>query len=218
MNRVCVYGALLLLTGSARAQIVDPISAVAPRIRFGVHGNFTLSNLPGPAVVGTKSIKDAYGTGWGGGAHVDLSFLVFSFRLSGDYLTYALDADRFRKSYEETFGAAVSQISIDGGGLRILSVSANGKLQLTPLPVVSPYVTGGAGLAWLTLDETTTSIAGVRGRTFPSGSQSAKSTFNLGAGADISIGIDLFVEVRHVWILTDGETSTYVPVTVGLTF
>jgi opacity protein-like surface antigen len=112
----------------------------------------------------------------------------------------------------------VSQLNIEGGGLRILSVSANGKLNIAPIPLITPYVTGGVGLAWLTLDETKTSIAGVAGRTFPSGSQGGKTTFNIGAGADISFGVDLFVEARYVWILTDGAKSTYVPVTVGVTF
>jgi opacity protein-like surface antigen len=218
MKRICTVMALLLVAGAAQSQIGDPVSALAPKVRFGIHGNFTLSNLPGPQITGAKAMTDAYGTGWGAGAHIDLSFLMFSFRLSGDYLTYSLDVDRFRHAYEETFGSAVSQINIDGGGLRIFSVSANGKLNILPVPLVTPYVTGGVGLAWLTLDETTTSIAGVRGRTFPSGSQGGKTTFNIGAGADISLGVDFFVEVRHVWIVTDGENSTYVPVTVGITF
>jgi opacity protein-like surface antigen len=218
MKRFLTLVAVFLIAGVANGQIGDPVSALAPKIRFGIHGNFTLSNLPGPVITGSQTIDDAYGTGWGGGAHIDLSFLAFSFRLSADYLTYSLDVDRFRRSYEETFGPAVSQLNIEGGGLRILSVSANGKLNIAPIPLVTPYVTGGVGLAWLTLDETKTSIAGVAGRTFPSGSQGGKTTFNIGAGADISLGVDLFVEVRYVWILTEGAKSTYVPVTVGVTF
>lgn len=218
MKRLFPILAMLLVAGVARGQIADPVSAVAPRIKFGIHGNVTLSDLPGPDIAGSKSISDAYGSGWGGGAHIDLSFLVFSFRLSGDYLTYSLDEDKFRSAYEEIFGPAVSQMNIDGGGMHILSVSANGKLNLAPIPIVTPYVTGGVGLAWLTLDETKTSIAGVAGRTFPSGSQSAKTTFNVGVGADVTLGVELFVEARYVWIMTDGENSTYVPVTVGVTF
>jgi opacity protein-like surface antigen len=208
----------VLLAGIAHGQISDPVSAVAPKIRFGIHGNFTVSDLPGPDVAGSKALKDAYGTGWGGGAHLDLSLMMFSFRLSGDYMTYALDEDRFRAAYEETFGPAVSQLNIGGGGLNIFSVTASGKMSLAPLPIVTPYLTGGVGLAWLNLDETTTSIAGVAGRTFPSASQGGKTTLSVGAGADIGIGIDLFIEARYVWILTDAEKSTYVPVTVGITF
>lgn len=87
-----------------------------------------------------------------------------------------------------------------------------------PLPVVRPYLTGGAGLAWLSVEGTKTSIAGVPGRTFPSSRQSAKTSLSLGAGADLSLGVTLFVEARYVWIFTEGETSTYVPVTLGVTF
>ncbi len=191
---------------------------LAPKFSFGVHGNFTMSNLPGPAVSGSASLKDAYGAGWGGGAHLDVSLLMFGFRLSGDYMKYSLDEDRFRSSYAGVFGGAVNQISINGGGLSIFSLNANGKWNILPLPVVTPYLTGGVGLAWLSVDETKTSISGVAGNTFPSRSEGGKTSLNLGAGADLSLGLTLFVEVKYVWILTEGETSTYVPVTLGVTF
>lgn len=218
MKRSVLFLALCMASASARGQIVDPISAVAPEVHFGVHGNFTLSDLPGPAISGTGALGDAYGTGWGGGVHVDLSFLAFSFRLSGDYLAYALDADRFRASYEGVFGPAVSQLGVEGGDLTIYGVSLHGKLNLVPIPVVTPYVTAGVGMAWLELEETKTSIAGVAGRTFPARSDAGRTTLGVGLGADVSIGVDLFVEGRYVWILTEGERSTYVPVTVGVTF
>jgi opacity protein-like surface antigen len=218
MKRLTAIFLLVLAASAAYGQILDPVSAVAPKLRFGVHGNFTLSNLPGPKISGSSSIDDAYGTGWGGGAHLDLSFLVFSFRLSGDYLTYSLNEDNFRHAYESVFGPAASQLHIEGGGLHIVSVSANGKLNVLPLPVVTPYLTGGVGMAWLSRSETRTSIAGVPGNTFPSGSQSGRTSFNVGLGADIGFGIDLFIEGRYVWIVTEGETSTYVPVSVGVTF
>jgi opacity protein-like surface antigen len=83
---------------------------------------------------------------------------------------------------------------------------------------VRPYVTGGAGLAWLSVAETRTfldtDVAGV----FPATTQNGKKTFNIGAGVDLEVGIKLFVEARYVWILTDGEKSTYAPVAIGVTF
>jgi len=44
-----------------------------------------------------------------------------------------------------------------------------------------------------------------------------KTMFNLGAGVDFHLGITLFVELRYTWILTDGETTTYLPVMLGVT-
>ena len=195
-----------------------PLGPAIPKVGFGVHGNFTLGSLPGPAIVGSESLKDAYGPGWGGGVHLDLGLAGLSLRLSGDYLKYSLDEGRFRDSYAGVFGGAVDQISVQGGGLGITSASANAKVAVMPLPVVRPYVTGGVGLAWLSMDETRTSIAGEPGRTFPATTQSGKKSFNVGAGADLDVGIKLFVEARYVWILTEGQRSTYVPVALGVTF
>jgi opacity protein-like surface antigen len=128
------------------------------------------------------------------------------------------DGARFRASYAGVFGDAVDQISVDGGGLGIRSVSANAKVAVMPLPVVRPYVTGGIGLAWLSVDQARTSIADVPGNTFPANTQNGKQSFNLGAGVDLELGIRLFAEARYVWILTEGERSTYVPVAIGVTF
>lgn len=215
MRHLLVLASLLCAVGVSAAA---PLTSAAPAVGFGVHGNFTLGNLPGPTIDGTKSLKDAYGPGLGGGAHLDLGLPGLSLRLSGDYLKYSLDEAQFRGPYVALFGGAAEQISIQGGGLGILSVSANMKAAVMPLPVVRPYVTGGAGLAWLSVAETRTSIAGVPGTTFPATTQSGKKSFNVGAGADLEVGIKLFVEARYVWILTEGERSTYLPVAIGVTF
>ena len=206
---------LLCVVGVSAAA---PLGTVAPKVGFGVQGNFKQGSLSGPAIDGTKSLKDAYGPGLGGGAHLDLGLPGLSLRLSGDYLKYSLDEERFRGSQADIFGDAVDQISVKGGGLGIMSASASAKVAVMPLPVVRPYVTGGAGLAWLSVAETRTSIAGTPGNTFPATTQSGKQSFNVGAGADFEAGIKLFVEARYVWILTEGERSTYVPVALGVTF
>jgi opacity protein-like surface antigen len=109
-------------------------------------------------------------------------------------------------------------MSISGGGLGILTLAVNGKMPVLPLPVITPYLTGGIGLAWVNRDEVTTSITGFPGNKFPSSSQSGKTSVDVGAGVDIKIGIALFFEVKYAWIFTDVSNSTYVPVTVGVTF
>jgi opacity protein-like surface antigen len=192
--------------------------AIGPNIGFGAHANFTNSNFPGPSVSGATNFKDAYGMGLGGGVHLDIELLAFSFRLSGDYLHYSLDQDKFRDAFRPTFGNAVSQLSIDGGGLGIYALSINGKMSILPLPIITPYLTGGVGLAWLARDEIKTSIAGTPGATTPSSRQSGKNSLNIGAGVDLRIGVELFLEVKYVWMFTEGENSTFVPLTVGITF
>jgi opacity protein-like surface antigen len=212
MTRFILAGALLI-------SISSTALALGPGFAFGVHANFTSGNFPGPSVSGVnQQINSAYGVGWGGGVHVDANLMVFSFRLSGDYIHYSIDETKFRDSFRPLFGTAVDQMSISGGGLGILTLAVNGKMPVLPLPVITPYLTGGIGLAWVNRDEVTTSITGFPGNKFPSSSQSGKTSVDVGAGVDIKIGIALFFEVKYAWIFTDVSNSTYVPVTVGVTF
>jgi opacity protein-like surface antigen len=205
--------ALLLLVVSV------PSWALGPSIAYGVHGNFSLSNFPGPSVSGASQFTNVYGPGLGGGVHMDVNLLAFSFRLSGDYVHYAMDADKFRDAFRPVFGNAVNQISLDGGGLGIMSVSVNGKMGLLPIPIITPYATGGVGLGWLNRAEITTSINGVQGTKIPSATSSSRTMFHLGAGVDFHFGgVAVYAEAKYAWILTEGETSTYVPVTIGVTF
>ena len=86
--------------------------------------------------------------------------------------------------------------------VKLFSGTANAKLPVLPLPVVKPYVTGGVGFASLTVgDESKT-----------------KPSLNVGAGVDFSFILTAFAEVRYNWILTEGKTTGYIPLTVGLTF
>lgn len=214
MHRYLTVFAVLLTAAPALAQL-----PAGPSVRVGAHGNFSLSDFPGPEIQGARVLQDAYGPGWGGGLHLDLRFAGFGVRFQGDWIRYGADADKFREAYRSVFGAAVSQINIDGGDLRIVTVAANLRMDLFPvIPVVSPYLTGGAGLAWVDLDEARTSIAGVPGNTFPAASQSGRTLLNLGAGVEFRLGVSLFVEGRYVWVSTEGEKSTYVPISAGITF
>jgi opacity protein-like surface antigen len=210
--------ALVSLLCAANVSTAAPLGPTIPKVGFGVHGNFSLGNLPGPTIDGTKSLKDAYGPGLGGGVHLDLGLPGLALRLSGDYLKYSLDESRIRDSRPDLFPLLTDRTSVKGGALGILSVSANAKVAVMPLPVVRPYVTGGVGLAWLSVAETRTFRNDELGGVFPATTQNGKQSFNLGAGVDLELGIKLFAEARYVWILTEGERSTYVPVAFGVTF
>jgi opacity protein-like surface antigen len=196
-------------------------SAVAqpgPSVEFGLHGNVTLLDLPGPDVNGSRPLKDVYGAGYGGGIHFDISFLAFGIRVSGDYITFSPDNDKYRAALATLTGNAASLFSIDGGRVNIASVNANGKLKILPLPIISPYITGGIGLARINTEAATILFQGTRTGAFPSFSSATQSSANLGAGVDFNLGVSLFVEAKYTWIFTEGQASTYVPVTVGITF
>jgi opacity protein-like surface antigen len=215
MTRLTAAGALLIALSAVSSRAL----ALGPGFAFGVHANFTTSKFPGPSVSGVnQQISSAYGVGWGGGVHVDANLMVFSLRLTGDYIHYSIDENKFRDSFRPLFGAAVDQMSISGGGLGIAALAVNGKMPILPLPILTPYITGGLGLSWVNRDEVTTSITGSSGNKFPSSSQGGKTSVDIGVGVDLRLGIELFVEVKYAWIFTDVSTSTYVPVSVGVTF
>lgn len=99
MKRLLMLVSMLCVVGAAAARSAAAVGGVTPQIRFGVHGDFTLGSLPGPAIDGAKPLQDAYEPGYGGGAHLDVNFATLGFRLSGDYVKYSLDEGRFRDSY-----------------------------------------------------------------------------------------------------------------------
>ncbi|HUI10764.1 MAG TPA: outer membrane beta-barrel protein [Bacteroidota bacterium] len=209
----------LILAGVLCALCAPSAMALGPSFGFGVHADFTSSKFPGPSVSGlNQQVASAYGAGLGGGVHLDANLMLVSVRLSGDYIHYAIDENKFRDSFRPLFGSAADQMSISGGGLGIFALSANGKMPILPLPLITPYATGGIGLAWLSRDAVTTSIAGFPGNTIPSSTQGGKTTVDVGLGVDLKLGIALFLEVKYAWIFTDVSNSTYVPVTVGVTF
>ena len=211
---ICARIVLLALSSVSFSAL-----ALGQGFGFGVHANITSSNFPGPTVDSTnQQISSAYGAGWGGGVHVDANLAVLSFRLTGDYIHYAIDENKFRDAFRPLFGTAADQMSISGGGLTIYTLAINGKMAVLPLPVVTPYITGGIGVAWVNRDAATTSLTGYPGKTFASTSQSGKTALDIGAGVDVKLGLKLFLEVKYAWILTEGTNSTYVPVTIGVTF
>lgn len=205
---------ILVCSSSAFGQL----GPIGPSVGFGVHASFTNINLPGPSVNGTNPLQDVYGGGYGGGAHLDISFVTLGIRVSGDYFTFSPDNDKYRAALAALVGSAASQFSLDGGRVSILSGNVNAKMGILPIPILSPYLTGGIGLARISADETKVIFQGQPTQSFPSFSSETKTSFNIGAGIDLNVGVALFFEVKYTWILTDNKTSTYVPVTIGITF
>ena len=211
MKRLLCVALFLTVATTAFAQLM-------PSVGFGVHGNFMNANLPGPQVNGTAALKDVFGAGLGGGVHLDINLAMLSLRVSGDYLSFSPDNDKYRKGLEGIIGTAAGQFSVAGGGVTMWSGNLNAKMQILPLPVIKPYITGGIGLARLSFDEAKVMQGGVETKKYPAFSSETSTAWNAGAGVDLSIGITLFLEVKYMWVMTAPETSTLVPVTIGITF
>jgi len=181
-------------------------------VKFGIHGGVGALNMPEP-------IKPAYGFGYGGGLHLDLSLVVVSFRVSGDYHVFPVDENQFRTILMQAQpNLNTSGFSVSGGSVKVLSVGVNGKFSF-PIPIVSPYVTAGVGYSNLEQGDLTVTYQGQPLVGVPTTSSVNKATLNAGVGVDLNLVFaDLFVEARYVLILAEGFSPGYVPITVGLTF
>ena len=179
---------------------------------WGVHGNYAMLDVSG-------QLSSVYGSGAGGGAHIDVDLMMITLRFSGDYVTFSPDQDKYRSELAQLFGNAATGYSIDGGNISILSVNANAKWTLLPIPVVSPYLTGGIGLAQLSSGDLTVKYNGAAVGGFPKVNGETKTAVNIGAGVDLKFGgIALYAEAKYTWILTEGNSTKYIPISIGITF
>ncbi len=209
--------------------LVAAYSASAQTIGFGVHGNMINSNINAKVqeLVNYQStsgltqvaLDQVYGLGYGGGAHFDLGFGIASIRISADYITLSPDKAKFTQYVQAVMPGLPLQF-VDGGKIDMISGNANAKLVVLPLPVVKPYVTGGAGLCNVKATDVTLSIAGFNLKPITLLKTQTVGTFNAGAGVDLQFGpVTVFAELKVNWLMLDEGTSTMVPIaTAGVTF
>ncbi len=181
-------------------------------IGFGLQATGATLNVPEP-------LKAVYGFGYGGGAHLDINLpVLFSIRIAGDYTTYSPDNAKFAGILAGfNPGTTASGFSIDGGRISIFSASANGKLAL-PTPVLSPYLTAGAGLASISSSDIAVKYQGQPVSSAAGAKAQTNASVNFGAGVDLSLVVTLYLEAKYTIIFTEGESSSFVPVSLGITF
>lgn len=132
-----------------------------------------------------------------------------------DYNNFPLNEDKFL-SEDGLNGLGVS---LDGGAASIITVSANLK---APLPVqgssVTPYFVGGLGIFRLSLSDVTVRYQGQSGRV--EGISETATALIFGTGLDFTINpkVNMFVEIKYVIGITEGESTRYFPVKIGLSF
>ena len=202
-------------------------SADAQGFGFGIQGDFINFNLgsvktnvtlpgAGTPVDFSALFEQIYGIGYGGGIHLDYDLGFLAFRVQGDYISLSPD----KQKYQSLLGTLGFQFLVDGGKIEIWQANANAKFNIFPLPVVHIYLTGGAGVVQLHMNDASLSFNGLPLTTIKGIPTQTKPTLNAGAGVDFKLGkIALFAELKVNYILTEGKSSSEVPLaTVGLTF
>jgi len=153
-----------------------PASASAQLVRFGVGG--------GPSIP-TGSFGDLFQTGRHAQAILALRIPLVPVGVRADV--------GYHRFTSPTPGVA---------DLNQIAGTVNGLLTVVPLPVVSGYVTGGAGVYHLSAGGSSTEV-GVNG--------------GVGVRANLWL-IEPFAEVRYHHVFADGGTGRMMPITIGVMF
>lgn len=104
-----------------------------------------------------------------------------------------------------------NRFDADGGvdtKLNILSGNASVVYNVIPTPLITPYVLGGVGLHRV----------GLSGTSLATESEN-KFGFHGGVGLNVGLaGFGTYIEARYVSVQTEGASTSFVPVTVGIKF
>lgn len=174
---------------------------------FGLHVNGAFLDAPGAG-------SEMYNFGIGGGVHLDVDFVpLVAMRISADYYSFPAEPEKYKTTV--TPGATVRY---EGGRAGMFAGTVNGKVS-TGIPVVTPYFTAGVGVGALTSTELRIRSSGQADVTVKPIPASTKVLLNAGVGADVSIVVaTVFIEARYAVVLTEGESTSFIPLTVGVTF
>jgi opacity protein-like surface antigen len=116
-------------------------------------------------------------------------------------------------------GLATSYPTLTGGSERIWMFGVDGRFSLgVPAAPFKPFGLAGVGLA--KVDQTDFSDPLATGLPLLTPAGQSKMYWNIGAGFEFKGTplFGLFAQVRYVSIATDGQTSNFIPITVGFKF
>ena len=112
--------------------------------------------------------------------------------------------------------------NVDGGGINTWMYGVDGRLNMgAPVVPIKPYILGGIGIANLSYNEystTDTSLSSAVATANTSAVSFSDLYFNLGGGVEFAMGpkTSFFVQARYVSIATEGGSTAFIPVTLGL--
>lgn len=201
---------LVLLTTS--------VSTSFAQVSFGggAHSNLAFTSF-------AKPLNEFYGIGFGGGAHGDLNILPFlSTRLSVDYNTFPSDKTKLKGQFTVTDrnGNMTNNFIVEGANVSNLGFTANVLGKIPTGSNVKPYGVFGLGLQILSQSDLEVVAEGQTLLTQTGGPSETNFGLNFGAGVEVGLGrrTNLFFEAKYALIFTSGSSSSYIPLTFGVSF
>lgn len=183
---------------SVAAQVPSPFSLYAG-------GAISLPQSP-------DGFKDGFKTGYHGSLGVGYKVMP-NLQMVGkvEYHTFRVNFDNMPGMEEYS-----------GGTNKMWMYGIDGRYQFSlPAAPVSPYVLAGVGYANIKQSEFEGPASlGLSVLNELVSESITKMYWNLGAGVNLSSGpgFSIFAQARYVSIATEGEASTFVPITLGLKF
>jgi hypothetical protein len=203
---------LKLVLGSLAATIV---LALAPTAGAGESTGNLMVGGGYSAPLSPNDFKDY----WPSGYHVGAMALIGSGeqeQVHGGLMVwhhrFAFDSDKFKSSQPPTS----VDVKIDGGTTCLTEIGLVGRYDFVP-GKVRPYVIGSLGYAILAATDVTMSTPTLS-RTLSFNTDSGLFG-SVGAGLAVSVGpVWLIAQVRYSLVLTEGDNTTFVPITGGIMF
>jgi opacity protein-like surface antigen len=187
---------LMAISAFASAQVSPPIS-------LHVGGAVSIPSSP-------EAFSEMYKMGFHGWGGVGYKFMP-NFQVVGKVEFHRFNLDT------GPYGDLVS-----GGHNNMLMFGADGRMAFgLPAAPIKPFVLAGAGLARMSMSELSSSdpiLAAALNEFQPEATTNVY--FNIGAGVELATAptFSLFAQVRYVSIATEGQSSSFIPISVGLKF
>ena len=189
--------ALLLMSAGVSAQVENPISLY-------VGGAISIPNSP-------EEFSEAYNTGFHGSVGLGLAVMP-SLQVVGkvEYHRFGLDVTQ-----------DMEDMGVTGGHNNMWMYGADARHSFgLPAAPIKPFLLGGVGFARISASDLEGTGDLVAGLNELNPDAETNLYLNLGGGVELKTGpmFSFFGQVRYVTVDTDGESSSFIPVTLGLKF
>lgn len=191
-----------LLTAACVIVLALGVSAQVP-VPFSLYagGAFSVPSSP-------DGFKDTYKTGYHG-------LVGLGYKMGPGFQAVG-------KIEYHTFSFDFSGVSgLDGGNSKMWLFGGDGRYAFgLPVAPVKPFVFGGFGLASIKYDDFGGNLTLATALNDALPDTQNKVYYNFGGGVELKAGptFNLFAQARYVSIATEGSSTTFIPVTVGLKF